>query len=156
MAFLYMWTPVLGGSCFPGERGRREEELGARESGIFLYVVCILTKQCLFFGKRTCWHCNGHRHVLMSHKHFVWHQSCFWLFVVCRVEKLGYDVPVFDFRLLGVTSMSADIHKYGLGPKVCALPPTISMCLHCTQGSSVVHGVPPPPPPPHTHTHTGV
>ena len=35
-----------------------------------------------------------------------------------RVEKLGYSVPVFDFRLPGVTSMSADIHKYGLGTKV--------------------------------------
>lgn len=36
----------------------------------------------------------------------------------CRVEKLNYTVPVFDFRLKGVTSMSADIHKYGLGMKV--------------------------------------
>ena len=36
----------------------------------------------------------------------------------CRVEKLGYPVPVFDFRLAGVTSMSADVHKYGLGAKV--------------------------------------
>lgn len=35
-----------------------------------------------------------------------------------RVEKLGYPVPVFDFRLPGVMSMSADIHKYGLGAKV--------------------------------------
>ena len=35
-----------------------------------------------------------------------------------RIEKLGYPVPVFDFRLPGVTSMSADIHKYGLGTKV--------------------------------------
>ena len=35
-----------------------------------------------------------------------------------RVEKLGYPVPVFDFRLCGVTSISADIHKYGLGAKV--------------------------------------
>jgi sphinganine-1-phosphate aldolase len=28
-------------------------------------------------------------------------------------EKLGYDVPVYDFRLPGVTSISADTHKYG-------------------------------------------
>lgn len=35
-----------------------------------------------------------------------------------RVEKLGFDMPVFDFRVAGVTSMSADIHKYGLGAKV--------------------------------------
>ena len=36
----------------------------------------------------------------------------------CRVEKLGYPVPLFDFRVPAVTSMSADIHKYGLGAKV--------------------------------------
>ncbi len=36
----------------------------------------------------------------------------------CRVEKLGYKVPVFDFRLPAVMSMSADVHKYGLGAKV--------------------------------------
>ena len=40
------------------------------------------------------------------------------LCLLFRVEKLGYNVPVFDFRLPGVTSMSADIHKYGLGIKV--------------------------------------
>ena len=35
-----------------------------------------------------------------------------------RIEKLGYPVPVFDFRCPGVTSMSADVHKYGYGVKV--------------------------------------
>ncbi len=28
-------------------------------------------------------------------------------------QQLGYDIPVFDFRLPGVTSISADTHKYG-------------------------------------------
>lgn len=28
-------------------------------------------------------------------------------------ERLGYDIPVYDFRLPGVTSISADTHKYG-------------------------------------------
>ena len=28
-------------------------------------------------------------------------------------EELGYDVPPFDFRVPGVTSISADTHKYG-------------------------------------------
>ena len=37
---------------------------------------------------------------------------------VLRVEKLGYPVPKFDFRVPGVTSMTADIHKYGFGTKV--------------------------------------
>ncbi|GFO12152.1 sphingosine-1-phosphate lyase [Plakobranchus ocellatus] len=34
-----------------------------------------------------------------------------------RVEKLGYDVPVWDFRCPGVTSISADVHKYGYSVK---------------------------------------
>jgi glutamate/tyrosine decarboxylase-like PLP-dependent enzyme len=33
------------------------------------------------------------------------------------MEKLGYPVPVFDFRLKGVTSISTDLHKYGYGLK---------------------------------------
>jgi glutamate/tyrosine decarboxylase-like PLP-dependent enzyme len=33
-------------------------------------------------------------------------------------QRLGYEqIPVFDFRLPGVTSISADTHKYGYGPK---------------------------------------
>ncbi|CAH1773626.1 unnamed protein product [Owenia fusiformis] len=43
--------------------------------------------------------------------------ACFGGFMLPWVEKLGYTVPVFDFRLPGVTSMSADIHKYGFGAK---------------------------------------
>ena len=33
------------------------------------------------------------------------------------LEQLGYNVPVFDFRMEGVSSISLDIHKYGYGPK---------------------------------------
>jgi glutamate/tyrosine decarboxylase-like PLP-dependent enzyme len=33
------------------------------------------------------------------------------------LEDLGYDIPPFDFRVPGVTSVSADIHKYGYAPK---------------------------------------
>ncbi len=33
------------------------------------------------------------------------------------IERLGYDVPLFDFRVPGVTSMSADTHKYGYALK---------------------------------------
>jgi sphinganine-1-phosphate aldolase len=32
-------------------------------------------------------------------------------------EKLGWPVPAFDFRLPGVTSMSADTHKFGYAAK---------------------------------------
>ncbi|HEX5095721.1 MAG TPA: pyridoxal-dependent decarboxylase, partial [Acidimicrobiia bacterium] len=32
-------------------------------------------------------------------------------------QELGYDIPLFDFRIPGVTSISADTHKYGYGFK---------------------------------------
>ena len=39
--------------------------------------------------------------------------SCLGGFILPFGEDLGYDIPVFDFRLPGVTSISADTHKYG-------------------------------------------
>ncbi|CAB4553608.1 MAG: aminotransferase class V-fold PLP-dependent enzyme [Actinobacteria bacterium] len=43
--------------------------------------------------------------------------GCLGGFVLCWAEELGVDAPVFDFRLPGVTSISADTHKYGFGLK---------------------------------------
>lgn len=43
--------------------------------------------------------------------------ACIGGFVLPFIEKLGYPVPVFDFRIPGVTSISADIHKYGYAAK---------------------------------------
>ncbi len=43
--------------------------------------------------------------------------ACLGGFVLPWAEKLGYPVPAFDFRLPGVTSMSADTHKYGYAAK---------------------------------------
>jgi sphinganine-1-phosphate aldolase len=43
---------------------------------------------------------------------------CLGSFVNPYVEEVGYKLPhVFDFRVPGVTSISADPHKYGMGPK---------------------------------------
>lgn len=42
---------------------------------------------------------------------------CLGGFVLPWAEKLGYEVPKFDFRLPGVTTMSADTHKYGYAAK---------------------------------------
>src|SRR3954470_6311393 len=39
--------------------------------------------------------------------------GCLGGFILPFGEELGYDIPVFDFRLPGVTSISADTHKYG-------------------------------------------
>ncbi len=43
--------------------------------------------------------------------------ACLGAFVLPWAERLGYDVPAFDFRLPGVTSISADTHKYGYAAK---------------------------------------
>ncbi len=43
--------------------------------------------------------------------------ACLGGFILPWGEQLGYDIPVFDFRLPGVTSISADTHKYGYGLK---------------------------------------
>jgi sphinganine-1-phosphate aldolase len=33
------------------------------------------------------------------------------------LEKLGEKIPLWDFRAPGVTSISADVHKYGYSSK---------------------------------------
>jgi len=43
--------------------------------------------------------------------------ACLGGFIVPWAEKLGYPVPAIDFRLPGVTSISADTHKYGYAAK---------------------------------------
>jgi sphinganine-1-phosphate aldolase len=43
--------------------------------------------------------------------------ACLGGFILPWAERLGYPVPPFDFRLPGVTSMSADTHKYGYAAK---------------------------------------
>lgn len=42
---------------------------------------------------------------------------CLGGFIAPFAEKAGFKIPVFDFRLEGVTSISADTHKYGFSPK---------------------------------------
>lgn len=43
--------------------------------------------------------------------------GCLGGFMLPWVKKLGYPIPEFDFSIPGVTSMSADTHKYGFGYK---------------------------------------
>jgi sphinganine-1-phosphate aldolase len=53
--------------------------------------------------------------------------GCLGGFILPWGQELGYDIPLFDFRVPGVTSMSADTHKYGYGFKgssVCAFRDT--------------------------------
>lgn len=43
--------------------------------------------------------------------------ACLGGFMLPFLEKLGHPVPPFDFRVPGVTSISADLHKYGYAAK---------------------------------------
>jgi glutamate/tyrosine decarboxylase-like PLP-dependent enzyme len=43
--------------------------------------------------------------------------ACIGGFVLPFLERLGVDVPPWDFRVPGVTEISADVHKYGYVPK---------------------------------------
>jgi glutamate/tyrosine decarboxylase-like PLP-dependent enzyme len=48
--------------------------------------------------------------------------SCLGGFLLPFYERLGERIPPFDFRVPGVTTLSADVHKYG----------------YCTKGASVI------------------
>ncbi len=43
--------------------------------------------------------------------------GCLGGFILPFGEQLGFPIPVFDFRIPGVTTISADTHKYGYGLK---------------------------------------
>jgi glutamate/tyrosine decarboxylase-like PLP-dependent enzyme len=43
--------------------------------------------------------------------------ACFGGFILPWLEKIGCPIPAWDFRVPGVTSISADLHKYGYAAK---------------------------------------
>ncbi|CAL1578378.1 unnamed protein product [Knipowitschia caucasica] len=43
--------------------------------------------------------------------------ACLGGFLIVFMEKAGFTLAPFDFRVKGVTSISADTHKYGYAPK---------------------------------------
>lgn len=43
--------------------------------------------------------------------------ACVGGFILPFIKELGYTIPSFDFEIEGVTSLSADMHKYGYSPK---------------------------------------
>ncbi len=55
--------------------------------------------------------------IAMEHNIGLHVDGCLGGFILPWFEKLGRDLPLFDFRLPGVTSMSADTHKYGFALK---------------------------------------
>ncbi len=55
---------------------------------------------------------------IATHHHLPFHvDACVGGFMLPWVEKSGYSVPHWDFRVPGVTSISADVHKFGFGAK---------------------------------------
>jgi glutamate/tyrosine decarboxylase-like PLP-dependent enzyme len=56
------------------------------------------------------------KHALLFHV-----DACMGGFMLPFVRQLGYPVPDFDFRVPGVTSISADLHKYGYAAKPASL-----------------------------------
>jgi sphinganine-1-phosphate aldolase len=47
--------------------------------------------------------------------------ACVGGFLSPWVKQLGYTIPDWDFSIPGVTSISADLHKYGMAPKGASL-----------------------------------
>lgn len=55
--------------------------------------------------------------IALRHKIPLHVDCCLGSFLVPFLAKAGFDVPPFDFKLKGVTSISCDTHKYGFAPK---------------------------------------
>ena len=55
----------------------------------------------------------------LAQSHGLWMHvdACVGGFLAPFVRELGQDIPPFDFAVPGVTSISADLHKYGYAPK---------------------------------------
>mmetsp|Transcript_39584 Transcript_39584/g.101195 ORF Transcript_39584/g.101195 Transcript_39584/m.101195 type:complete len:260 (-) Transcript_39584:203-982(-) len=60
---------------------------------------------------------QGITKVAFKHRVLCHVDCCLGAFVLPFARMLGHHVPPFDFRLPGVTSMSADTHKFGLSHK---------------------------------------
>ena len=43
--------------------------------------------------------------------------ACLGGYLICFMKEAGYPLKPFDFSVDGVTSISADTHKYGYAPK---------------------------------------
>jgi glutamate/tyrosine decarboxylase-like PLP-dependent enzyme len=57
--------------------------------------------------------------------------ACVGGYLAPFVARAGYPVPAFDFSLAGVTSISADLHKFGFCPK-----PASTVFYRCAEQAS--------------------
>lgn len=58
----------------------------------------------------------------VAQKHGLWMHSdcCVGGYINPWLERLGYPIPLYDFRVPGVFSISADLHKHGYAAKPCS------------------------------------
>jgi len=56
-------------------------------------------------------------HIAKKHNLLFHVDACLGGFMLPFLEEPDYKIPLFDFRVPGVTSISTDIHKYGYGAK---------------------------------------
>ena len=64
---------------------------------------------------------KGFSEIAQDKKLWLHVDACIGGFVLPFIERLGHRIDPFDFRLEGVTSLSADLHKYGYAPKGASL-----------------------------------
>jgi glutamate/tyrosine decarboxylase-like PLP-dependent enzyme len=60
--------------------------------------------------------------------------ACLGGYLAPFVKDEGYPIPAFDFAVPGVTSLSADLHKYGFSAKGASVVLYRSATLHAHQG----------------------
>lgn len=60
---------------------------------------------------------EGLSEIALKHRLPLHVDACLGSFIVPFLKDIGVDVPLFDFRVPGVTSISCDTHKYGFAPK---------------------------------------
>lgn len=59
----------------------------------------------------------------VAQRHDIWFHvdACYGGFLAPFLSELGQPIPDFDFRISGVTSLSADLHKYGFAARGASL-----------------------------------
>jgi sphinganine-1-phosphate aldolase len=60
---------------------------------------------------------------LISQRRGIWYHvdACYGGFLAPFLSELGQAIPAFDFHIPGVTSLSADLHKYGFAARGASL-----------------------------------
>lgn len=74
-------------------------------------------------GSAPCWWYSRYDPIAaigeLAERHDIWLHvdGCLGGYLSPFAERLGYPIPTWDFRVPGVCSISADLHKYGYCPK---------------------------------------